>query len=230
MAVVRYRPLLHRAGLIGRLRPEEVFGLKVLLGSGATVAFLPLFARGSLSGVAVLAAALAGFFLPDIWLRVQIAARRRQAARTLPDFVDLLAATVSAGLSMDAAIDRIVRRFPGPLAEEFRRYLWEVQLGQSRSNALFALADRIGSDDLRLLAMALTQADLFGLPVANVLRAQAEDLRDRRFQRARERARRAPMLMLPAIALCFCPVMMLLLFTPLVLRLRAAGLLRVFGF
>ena len=51
MAVVRYRPLLHRAGLIGRLRPEEVFGLKVLLGSGATVAFLPLFARGSLSGV-----------------------------------------------------------------------------------------------------------------------------------------------------------------------------------
>ncbi|MDT7897863.1 MAG: type II secretion system F family protein [Armatimonadota bacterium] len=232
----RYRLLVHKAGLVGRLLPEEIIGFKVLAGFGGVVIGIALraFTAQAVGQVAAVTlpilTAFAGFLLPDFWLRRQIARRRYQIIRTLPDFVDLLAATVSAGLSLDAAIDRIVRRFPGPLGEEFQRYLWEVQLGRRRGEALSAMAERIDSDDLRLLASALTQADLFGIPVANVLRAQADDLRDRRFQQARERARKAPIWMIPAIALFFCPILFLLIFAPLILRLRASGALKPFGF
>ncbi len=230
----RLRTLIHKAGLAGRLRPEEVFGLKLLglfvlplaMLYFATVLSVPPLHRFLLP----LFAAVAGFSAPEFWLSRQITKRRRMIERHLSDFVDLLATCVEAGLAMDAAIDRITRRFPSPLSEEFQRYLWEVQIGRPRNLALMSIADRTGSEDVRLFAAALIQAELFGIPVANVLRAQAEALRERRFQRARERARRAPLMMLPALAFCFLPVLFLLLITPLIIRARQSGLLQFFGF
>ncbi len=230
----RLRTLIHKAGLVGRLRPEEVFGLKMLgfLMLPLVVLYVAAAMKvtGGLLWLGMLLAAVIGWEVPDFWLQYQIARRRRLIERHLPDFVDLLATCVEAGLGLDAALDRITRRFPGPLGEEFQRYLWEVQIGRPRNLALMSLADRTESEDVRLFATALIQAELFGLPIANVLRAQAEGIRERRFQQARERARRAPLLMLPALAFCFCPVIFLLLFVPLVVRARQSGLLQFLGF
>jgi len=228
------RTLIHKAGLAGRIRPEEIFGLKLL---GALI--LPLVALYFCSvfklpviqtSIFLVLAGVSGFTVPDFWLSRQVSKRRRLVARNLPDFVDLLATCVEAGLGLDAAIDRISRRFPGPLSEEFQRYLWEVQIGRPRSVALMGIAERTNCDDIRILAASLTQAELFGIPIANVLRAQAEALRERRFQQARERARRAPLLMLPALVFCFLPVIFLLLFVPLLIRARQSGLLQFLGF
>lgn len=230
----RLRTLIHRAGLAGRIRPEEVFGLKIL-----GLLFLPLvalylcsaFKIAALQTVTVTAlGGITGFLAPDFWLTRQITKRSRTIARHLPDFVDLLATCVEAGLGLDAAIDRISRRFPGPLGEEFQRYLWEVQIGRPKNAALMGVAERTNCEDIRILAASLIQAELFGIPIANVLRAQAEALRERRFQQARERARRAPLLMLPALAFCFCPVIFLLLFIPVFIRARQSGLLQFLGF
>jgi len=230
----RLRALIHRAGLAGRLRPEEVFGVKLV--GALTLPFIGFYTGSALKlpllqslSLALLSAAV-GFTAPDFWLSQQMRKRQRLITRHLPDFVDLLATCVEAGLGLDAAIDRITRRFPGPLAEEFQRYLWEVQIGRPRNLALLGIAERTNCEDIRILAASLTQAELFGLPVANVLRAQAEALRERRFQQARERARRAPILMLPALAFCFCPVIFLLLFVPIYLRARQSGLLQFLGF
>lgn len=232
----RLRTLIHKSGMAGRIRVEEIFGLKIvgLIAFGITGVLLTFLVFQKFGDVFVghpatvgqllyflpLLIAFIGFFAPEFWLRRQIAARRRQILRALPDFMDLLATSVEAGLGFDMAIDRIVRRFPGPLGEEFQRYLWEVQFGRPRNVALATIAERNEIDDLRILSSALTQAELFGLPIANVLRIQAEELRDRRFQSARERAMRAPVLMIPPLALCFCPVLLLLLFVPLAIRLR----------
>ncbi len=171
-----------------------------------------------------------GFIVPDLWLRQQARRRQKLITRHLPDFIDLLATCVEAGLGLDAAIDRITRRFPGPISEEFQRYLWEVQIGRPRNLALLGIAERTNCDDIRILAASLTQAELFGIPIANVLRTQAEALRERRFQQARERARRAPLLMLPALVFCFLPVIVLLIFVPLLIRARQSGLLQFLGF
>ncbi len=230
----RLRTLIHKAGLAGRIRPEEIFGLK-LLGALilplAALYFCAVFKLPTTQTVVLLAlAGVSGFTAPDFWLSRQVSKRHRLVARHLPDFVDLLATCVEAGLGLDAAIDRISRRFPGPLGEEFQRYLWEVQIGRPRSVALMGIAERTNCDDIRIIATSLTQAELFGIPIANVLRAQAEALRERRFQQARERARRAPLLMLPALVFCFLPVIFLLLFTPLLIRARQSGLLQFFGF
>ncbi|MEZ8220451.1 tight adherence protein C [Candidatus Fervidibacteria bacterium JGI MDM2 JNZ-1-D12] len=230
----RLRVLIHRAGLAGRLRPEEVFGLKL-------VGLITLPFVGFYFGIAFKATILqslllallfgvVGFTAPDFWLSQRARKRCRLIMRHLPDFVDLLATCVEAGLGLDAAIDRITRRFPGPLAEEFQRYLWEVQIGRPRNLALMGIAERTNCDDIRILAAALTQAELFGIPIANVLRTQAEAIRERRFQQVRERARRAPLFMLPALAFCFCPVIFLLLFVPLLLRARQSGILQFLGF
>jgi len=230
----RLRALIHRAGLAGRLRPEEVFGVKLV--GALTLPFIGFYTGSALklpllqSLLLALLSAAVGFTAPDFWLSQQMRKRQRLITRHLPDFVDLLATCVEAGLGLDAAIDRITRRFPGPLAEEFQRYLWEVQIGRPRNLALLGIAERTNCEDIRILAASLTQAELFGLPVANVLRAQAEALRERRFQQARERARRAPILMLPALAFCFCPVIFLLLFVPIYLRARQSGLLQFLGF
>ncbi|MFN3421178.1 MAG: type II secretion system F family protein, partial [Armatimonadota bacterium] len=217
----RLRTLIHRAGLAGRIRPEEVFGLKLmgLLMLPFVGFYLGMLFKMTLLQKLIFALLLGatGFIAPDFWLNRQAEKRRRLITRHLPDFVDLLATCVEAGLGLDAAIDRITRRFPGPLSQEFQRYLWEVQIGRPRNLALMGIAERTNCDDIRILAASLTQAELFGIPIANVLRAQAEALRERRFQQARERARRAPLLMLPALAFCFCPIIFLLLFVPIYL-------------
>jgi len=230
----RLRTLIHKAGLAGRLRPEEVFGLKLVgsimllpfglyLSATFKMTFPQNFLLAFLFGVV-------GFIVPDLWLRQQARRRQKLITRHLPDFIDLLATCVEAGLGLDAAIDRITRRFPGPISEEFQRYLWEVQIGRPRNLALLGIAERTNCDDIRILAASLTQAELFGIPIANVLRTQAEALRERRFQQARERARRAPLLMLPALVFCFLPVIVLLIFVPLLIRARQSGLLQFLGF
>lgn len=228
------RKLIHKAGLAGRISPEEVLGLKLL---GMLVFVLAalyfcwvLRLKFFQSTMLLALSGLLGFTAPDFLLSRQIAKRRQLVAKHLPDFIDLLATCVEAGLGLDAAIDRISRRFPGPLGEEFQRYLWEVQIGRPRNLALMSIAERTNCEDIRILSASLTQAELFGIPVANVLKAQAEALRERRLQRTRERARRAPLLMLPALVFCFLPVIFLLIFAPLLIRARQSGLLQFLGF
>lgn len=247
----RLRSIIHKAGLAGRLSPEELFGVKIFFSlSFAFGGFLLSFALTRLPptlemtlpppfswGIALarflgmflypfwgpMILGILGFIAPSLWLSHLIAGRRKTVYRLLPDFLDLLATCVEAGLGLDAAIDRIVHRFPGPLSEEFQRYLWEVQVGRSRFEAMMGIAERTGLDDLRVLATALAQSERFGIPIANVLQAQAEDLRNRRLQRAREQAARAPIYMIPALAFCFCPVLLILLFVPLAIRIRKMG-------
>ncbi|MCS7191915.1 MAG: type II secretion system F family protein [Armatimonadetes bacterium] len=229
----RLRLLIHKAGLTGKIRPEEFFGLKLiglLTLPSLVFYFTSIFQLFSFQVPMVALSAIIGFTAPDFWLQRLATNRRRLIDRHFPDFVDLLATCVEAGLALEAAIDRISNRFPGPLGEEFQRYLWEVQIGRPRNLALMAVADRTRSEDIRIFAASLIQAELFGIPIANVLRAQAEALRTRRFQQARERARRAPLLMMPALAFCFCPVLFLILLVPLYLRARQGGLLQFLGF
>lgn len=230
----RLRVIIHKAGLIGRVRPEEIFGLKLM-----GLIFLPVasfYFTASLKihehqiWLVAILSGIIGFIAPNLWLNRMAFKRYKMITRNLPDFVDLLATCVEAGLALDAAIDKISKRFPGPLGEEFQRYLWEVQIGRPRNLALMGIAERTNSEDFRILAASLIQSEIFGIPIANVLRAQAEALRERRFQKARERAKRAPLLMLPALAFCFCPVIFLLLFVPMYIRARQSGLLQFLGF
>ena len=89
-------------------------------------------------------------------------------------------------------MQQVARNTEGPLADEFSRVLREMQIGQGRGDALRAMADRTNLPDLRSFVSAMVQADSFGIPIAQVLRVQSQEMRVKRRQRAEEKAQQVP--------------------------------------
>ena len=79
---------------------------------------------------------------PNLYLYQKAYDRSEQLQRELPDAIDLLTISVESGLGFDAAVQQVARNTEGPLADEFSRVLREMQIGQGRSDALRALAER----------------------------------------------------------------------------------------
>src|SRR5205823_2712597 len=124
-----------------------------------------------------------------------------------------------AGLGLDAAVAKVVEKTRGPLRDEFGRVLQEVSLGQMRRLALRDLAARCDVPDLSSFVSAIIQADQMGLGIAEVLRAQSEEVRLRRRQRAEETAMKAPVKMLFPLIMFIFPAMMTVLLGPAVWRI-----------
>ena len=162
-------------------------GLVVAIGVGL------LFEAPFLPGVAVaLAGLVVGFFGPDLYLYQRGYDRAEQLRRDLPDAIDLMTISVEAGLGFDAAVQQVGHHTEGPLAEELVRMLREMQLGKSRTQALRGLAERCNVDDVRTFVSAMVQADSLGIPIAQVLRVQAGEMRIKRRQRAETKAQQVP--------------------------------------
>lgn len=140
---------------------------------------------------ALLAIAIAGFYLPDLVLRRRVSQRKQQIFETFPDALDLITVCVEAGLALDAALLKVVdelRGQQGALAEELELLVLELRAGLSREKALRNLALRTGVEDVDMLVSMLIQADRFGTSVADSLRVHADTLRVKRRQYAEERA------------------------------------------
>ena len=118
--------------------------------------------------------------------------RKKEILRTLSDTLDLLTISVEAGLSLNAAIAMVVRNVPGVLSSEFARMLQEIQLGVPRSEAFRHLSERTDVEELNAFALAMIQADVFGVSIASVLRTQAAQLRIKRRQSIEAKAAQTP--------------------------------------
>jgi len=197
---------------VDRVLAYKALGLILL---GAAGALLPLVFGNVLWALLFgVGGALLGFWLPNIVL-YEVSDRRSQAIqKALPDALDLLMISVEAGLAFDAALAQVARNTRGPLAEEFFRVLQEMQIGTGRVNAMRALADRTDVDDLRTFVTAMVQADAFGIPIANVLRTQAKEMRIRRSQRAEERAQKVPVKMLFPLIFFIMPSLFIVVLGP----------------
>jgi tight adherence protein C len=162
------------------------------------------------------------FYAPNIILYQAAYNRSERILKELPDALDLLVISVESGLGFDAALSQVARNTQGPLADEFFRVLQEMQLGTSRSDSLRALADRTDVSDLRGFITAMVQADSFGIPVANVLRIQAREMRTRRSQRAEESAQKVPVKILFPLIFCILPVLFIAILGPAVIQIAGA--------
>lgn len=159
---------------------------------------------------------------PELVINRMVADRQLAIVKALPDTLDLVTASVEAGLTMDGAIARIVARpsrAQAALAEEFARYLQEIRLGTSRAEALEGLGRRCGVADLQSVVAALLQADSLGVGIGTVLRAQSQHLRTRRKQRAQEAAMKAPVKMLFPLVLFIFPSIFIVTLGPAVIRI-----------
>jgi tight adherence protein C len=217
---------LLKAGLTGTVRAEEFVAIQmgsVLLGVALGLACLVSGVLGTKVGVAMLfILPIVGGLAPTRWLRSRIKTRRMRVTNDLPDLLDLMTISVAAGLGLEQAMQVSCARFESPVCDELRLTLREMELGLSRHDALDNLKLRTDIDDLITFAVVLSQADALGLPIGRVLEAQADEMRDKRRQRAREKAAKVPVKILFPLALCFLPAIMIIVLGPIVGPIRHA--------
>jgi tight adherence protein C len=166
-----------------------------------------------------LAIAALFYWLPNIVLTNTVQRRQAELRSSLADSIDLLTICVEAGLGFDAAMAHVSKNTTGPLADEFYRTLQEVQLGRSRNEAMRNLAERSNVPELRAFVLAMVQADVFGVSVANVLRVQAKDMRVKRRQLAEERAMKVPIKVLFPVLFCIFPALFVVILGPAIMRI-----------
>lgn len=196
-------------------RIMEMQGMSLFLGAalGGAVALMLGFSVSSLIGL-VIAGAAFGFWLPFIIVHHVGSRRQDEIRRALPDALDLLTVSVEAGVGFDAALAQVTAAMPGPLAGEFARTLQEMQMGKRRSEALRSLAGRSRVSELRSMATAIVQATELGIPIAQVLREQAAEMRLRRRQRAEAQAQKVPVKVIFPLVLCLFPALFIVVIGP----------------
>lgn len=222
------RRWLALAGFRRRWAPAWFLSLTVLftfVGGLIAAAFLLLgLGQWIASGLSVVPGGVGDVFLPAVYigpwflllglaaaptLHVRRARRQRveRIEQDLPIALDLLATLGESGVGFDAALERVcsTRLSLRPLAQEFRRYQADLLSGRPRVASLRRLSRRIELTSVSVLVSALVQAEQLGMGLSDVLKRQAEDLRDRRRERANAFAAGLPVkLMFPLVA-CFLP-------------------------
>lgn len=190
------------------------------LGLGGAVGLLMLLQGRTAFALALGAGAgVLGFFLPELLLKNTAQKRTARMRRELPDAVDLLSISVESGLAFDAALAQVASHAEGPLGAELRRVLQEIQIGKGRSQALRDLASRTEIDEMRTFLGALVQAEALGIPIVDVLRVQAKEMRLKRSQRAEELAMKLPVKIIFPVMLGIMPAILIVILGPAVIRL-----------
>jgi tight adherence protein C len=173
-----------------------------------------------LATLLVAAALLIG---PDAVLSRKVGERQTEIQRTLPDILDLLTISVEAGLGFEQALDRTITSIPGALSDEFARMLGEVRTGAGRATAMRALEQRVDVEEVSAFALAIVQADTFGVSISRVLRAQAEEMRLKRRQLAQVKAQKAPVKMMIPMVFCIFPALFVIVLGPAGIQIMQGG-------
>ena len=159
----------------------------------------------------------AGYYIPEIWLKIKIKLRKEKIVDGFPDTLDLLLVCVEAGMSLDAAINRVgqeMRVSSKIISDELRLTNLELNAGKSRREALRNFAERTDVEDVSSLVSLLIQTDRFGTSIADALRVHADSMRKERYQRAEERAMKIPVKILLPLMVFIFPVLLIIVMGP----------------
>jgi tight adherence protein C len=166
---------------------------------------------------------LGGAYLPYGQLKSAIKARKSALMRGLPDFLDMLASTVQAGLAFNGALGYAADVATGALREEIEAVLSEIRLGRSRADALRSMAMRVRQPDISSMVTAVVQAERLGSNLGGVLNELAEEARNKRMMLAEEMAALMPVKMVIPMALFMLPALFVMIFGGVVARYMTGG-------
>ena len=215
--------LIGAAGMSDRMTGASFAGFALSLGFTILIAWVLFMLPGGITqNELLLSVPIVGLGFGAPWIVVSGRANRRRNAidLALPDLLDLLTVSVEAGLAIEAALVRVSERGKSPLHEEVRRSMSEIALGRRRRDALLALAQRVNVPPVASLVNAMNQADRSGMELGPVLRAQADQVRQRRRQRAESAAMKAPIKMLFPLVFFIFPAMFIVILGPAALNLK----------
>lgn len=234
------RDMLEQAGHPLGMRYPEFMALKTLsffffVGIGLLTAYWGVPMLLGLMGASpsiifyavwVLIAAYIGFSGPTFWLRFYLNKRLKQIRKSMADVVDLIVLSLEAGLGFDQAVGQAVEKTSGPLTDELRRVLDEVRVGRPQSDAFRSMAHRIRMQELSLLVAAIDQAMKMGTGLAQAMRLQATEIRERRMAYIREQAGKLPVKMLLPLVLFIFPALFVVILGPAgvqIMEMSASG-------
>lgn len=211
------------AGGFGRLSVDEFMllcGFLAVCLPAVTAALLTIMKTpvNKVVGISMVAFII-GLVIPVLMLNQKMAARKLSIQKDLPDVLDLLTVSVEAGLGFDGALAKLTEKMKGILVEEFNRVLQEIRMGVSRRQALATLGKRCDVPDLSMFTTSLIQADQLGVSIGNVLRVQSVSMRQKRKQRAEEKAMKAPIKMMLPLVLFIFPAIFIVLLGPAMIQI-----------
>lgn len=186
---------------------------------------LPLMTRV----LAVMIATVIGFYAPNLFLENRISKRRTSIMQAFPDALDLLLICVEAGMSIEAAIQKVSQEIGGSsidLAEELTLLSAELSYLPDRRMAYEGLAKRTNHPGVRSVATAMTQAETYGTPLGAALRTMAKENREMRLSAAEKKAAALPAKLTVPMIIFFLPVLFIVILTPAIINIQdtmAAG-------
>jgi tight adherence protein C len=223
------RKQLLQAGFLDPRAAAYYFIARTVLAVGFAIAAffaVPLLLPDtkSMFWVYVGAAGLIGYMAPGFYLSRRIARRQQEHRAGFPDFMDLLVVCADAGLSMEAALDRVGREladsYPS-LGANIHMATLEIRAGRSLSEALEHFGDRLGLDEARSFAMLVQQSEELGSSISDALRVYSDDMRHKRLSRAEEKAYSLPAKLSVPLVLCVFPVLVIVIMLPAYVRFKA---------
>jgi tight adherence protein C len=205
------------AGIYAPSAPKAMTGAKVILLFGGLLGgyLMGLWADNLMLGLSL--GGLVGYMLPTFWLKGQIKKNRQELSLGLPDTLDLMVVCVEAGLTIDAAMQRVGQELAiahPRISRELGITHMETRVGVSRFDALKNFSSRTGSPAIQSVVAMLSQADKFGTSIADALRVQAESLRVKRQMAAEEMAAKASVKMTFPLVLFIFPSTFIILAGP----------------
>jgi tight adherence protein C len=226
-AVRTVRQQMIQAGFLSPRAPALFFIARAAAAAALTLtAFVLLsspLAGSQFFWPAVWTSALLGYLLPKLYLSRRIAGRVLEHRSGFPDFMDLLVVCADAGLSMEAALDRVGRElhdsYPSLSANIYMATL-EIRAGKTLSASLEHLGDRLGLPEARAFATLLQQSEELGSSLTDTLRVYSDDMRHKRLSRAEEKAYSLPAKLSVPLTLCVFPVIIVVILLPVIVRIK----------
>jgi len=217
------RKKLISAGIYGTDAPRLLVGVQMLCTfGGLAFGFVLHLAAGWDWLFTIPVGGVIGYMLPKLWLSTMIRKNHKALESGLPDGLDLMVVCVEAGLTIDAAMQRVGEELQlahPALARELSICHMETRIGLPRQTSLKNLGERTNFVPLQALAAMLIQADRFGTSIAKALRIQAESMRTKRQHKAEESAAKASVKLTFPLVLFIFPATFIVLMGPTILKM-----------
>ena len=164
-----------------------------------------------------------GFYAPNLFLSNQAQKRRQSIVQVFPDTLDLLLICVEAGMSIEAALQKVSQEVGSSsveLAEELSLLVAELSYLPERRLAYEGLSRRVNYPGVRSVMTAMIQAERYGTPLGNALRVMAKENRDLRMSAAEKKAAALPAKLTVPMILFFLPVLFIVILGPAIIHVQ----------